>query len=187
MKNNRKQTLLALLRNRDIPTSAFRSAANELATLLALETDQFLQSEKSVTLIPIMRAGVALLPAFMNLYPSAKVGFLGISRNDATAKPTSYYQKLPKLGQEDRILLLEPMIGTGGTTELAISQLLALGVLEEKIVVVSILASQQGMNALKKRFLRLHFLTAAIDPELRNYMIYPGLGDFGDRYFSALH
>ncbi len=111
---------------------------------------------------------------------------MGIRRDERTAAPKKYYDKLPPIQKTSRILILDPMIATGGTARLALTMLLERGVKEERIALVAILASKVGLASVKSAFSKLTLIVAATDPILTStFMIEPGLGDFGDRYFGT--
>jgi uracil phosphoribosyltransferase len=136
-----------------------------------------------VVLVPILRAGMALLPAFLALFPEAPIGFFGIKRDEKTALPHLYYEKLPSIAETDTVFLLDPMIATGGTACLALKLLKQKGAKE--IFLFAVIGATIGMKKVEHEHPEVKMLVAAEDPELNaQKMIVPGLGDFGDRYFS---
>ncbi|MBS0616089.1 MAG: uracil phosphoribosyltransferase [Verrucomicrobia bacterium] len=197
-----KDTLLTTLRDKKTDLSAFRQAANNLCSILASEVASSLEEDPisvetpfaktsgkrlshSIYLLPIMRAGTIFLPPFLHLFPSAKVGFFGIRRDEKTADPKPYYENLPKIDSRDEILLLDPMIATGGTALWALDRLAALSVPETRIRLVGVIASVEGIQRIKVKYPHLKIIVAAEDPQLdAKKFINPGLGDFGDRYFG---
>ncbi|MBS3922736.1 MAG: uracil phosphoribosyltransferase [Nitrosarchaeum sp.] len=196
-----KEVLLTVLRNKDTKIAAFRSASDRLAELIAAEATQYVsvkpisiqtplaacigkQLKNSVVLVPILRAGLALLPAFMKLFPDSSVGFLGINREENSATPHQYYEKFPSLSGEEDIFLLDPMIATGGSAIHSIKRLIQCGAKAQNIQIFGILTSQSGVQAIHQVFPEIHIHCIAQDPELNAAsFITPGLGDFGDRYF----
>lgn len=197
-----KQSLLTILRDRNTKESDFRRASDRLADLLAAEASLDIPQEPvsiqtpmgsakgvrmghNAVLIPILRAGLALLPAFMRVFDTAKVGFFGIRRNEGTAVPHQYYEKLPSFEKKDYILMLDPMIATGGSALLALNRLVELGAVPSQISLTGVLAAKEGLEAIRKRYPQVKLRVVAEDPELNaQKFIIPGLGDFGDRYFA---
>ena len=200
-----KDVFLTTLRDHTTTIGPFREAANQLASLLAAESYQFLPKvERSVTtplgqaqglflpkepvLVSILRSGLALLPAFLHLYRQAPIGTIGVRRDEKTAAPHLYYSNLPRLEENDHVFLLEPMIATGQTAALAIKLLTKGKISESKIVLFSILASVEGLTLIQNRFPNIKTNIVHIDPKLDpKKWIVPGLGDFGDRYFGTQH
>lgn len=199
-----KNALIASLRNKDTSQMEFRAACEKLAYLLAIEAAELMDQKSSliqtplaettgtsikdsVVLVPILRSGLALMPAFMKFYPLATVGIIGMRRDEVTAIAENYYCKLPKIGEQDNIVILEPMLATGGSLSIAIELLLEKNIAEEKIVVVNVIAAPEGYHYLNKKFPKVKFLIAQMDQHLNEKkFIVPGLGDFGDRYFGTL-
>lgn len=196
-----KEALLTILRDEKTKAGAFREATSRLAELLAAEAALSVPLEKKtintplkacegkylkadILLVPILRAGLTLLPAFLKLFPDSKVGFLGIRRDEETAEPHHYYDKIPNLSGQEHIFLLDPMIATGGTAHLAITHLHRAGADLKKIHLIGIIAAKPGVERIKKDFPAVRLNIVATDPELdSSHYIVPGLGDFGDRYF----
>jgi uracil phosphoribosyltransferase len=190
-----KTILISQLRNKNTGMAQFREASDKLALILASEIASFLEKEtieietplaktKGVrfkrphVLIPILRSGLALLPAFIRFFPEAKVGFLGMRRDEATAVPHMYYHNLPKLNTRDQIVLLEPMIASGGSVSLAIDYLKQAKVKEENILVATFFAASQGLKEIKAYAPKTHVHAMQIDEEL-NPMV------FSDRFFGT--
>jgi len=127
-----------------------------------------------------------LLQPFMRLFNSSKVGFIGLFRDEITATPTKYYQNIPEIGPKEDVIILEPMIATGGSSSFAIKTLIGLGVKEEKIILASMIGAKEGLKNLKSIAPKVRTVVIHIDPDLSpNKFIVPGLGDFGDRYFGT--
>lgn len=197
-----KKILISILRDQNTLMDAYRQAAEQLSNLLAIESSQFLpkqhfviqtplaqtdgvQFENNTVLIPVLRSGLVLLPPFLHYYPKARVGFIGARRDEKTAIAELYYLKLPPLSKDTNILLLDPMIATGGTASLAIKTLMDSGAEEKNITLVSFISSPEGKQRLKEEYPKVALLIAQMDEGLDSAKrIIPGLGDFGDRYFG---
>jgi len=199
-----KEILMTILRNKETSMSAFRTAADKLALVLAQEAADHLESnnipittplntqangialQNNIVLIPILRSGLALLPAFLNFYPQAKVGFVGLKRDEETAIAHLYYKNIPSIGKNDQVIVLDPMLATGGSTAATLKILTNLGIKEEQILFVGIICATEGLETVKKEFPKIKAIIVAHDQELNNKKyIVPGLGDFGDRYFGT--
>lgn len=198
-----KNILLTILRETNTSRSAFRQAAEQLSLLLAGECSQFLDKKSisvttplastegeivgsDIVIIPILRAGLAMLPQFLRFYPQSSIGFFGMRRNETTKQPNLYYENLPPINGSQNIIILDPMIATGGSGILALQKLLAAGACEEKIIYSGIIAAPEGINRLKSSFPNIKISIAAIDKSLNeNAFIVPGIGDFGDRFFGT--
>lgn len=176
----------SMLRNRKSKTADFREAAQDVAQTLAKEVARNTTKESTVVLVPILRAGLALLPSFVEEFPSARVGFIGLKRNEKTLKPKAYYQNLPKISKKDVIIVLDPMLATGGSAVVGIKALIASGAHEENIIFVGVISVPQGLANIQKNFPLVQILCAEYDKKLdkKGYIV-PGLGDFGDRYFGT--
>jgi uracil phosphoribosyltransferase len=198
-----KDHYLTLLRDKNTPRAEFRRAAQGLSTLVAAEAASRIPLapctidtplapavgstlSHPVALIPILRAGLALLPPFQTLFSDAAIGFFGIRREEKTARPILYYENLPPLSPNHYIFLLDPMLATGGSALLALEKLRAHGADLSRTALVSILAAQDGARAVQEQFPEVQIHAAAIDETLNaRHFIVPGLGDFGDRYFGT--
>lgn len=198
-----KEHFLTILRDKNTGLEVFRNAAKELSRLIAAEIVDLLPLQKKtvqsplapatgahlaqrVVLIPILRAGLVFLDTFLELLPSSPVGFLGIRRDETTTLPHLYYQKLPPLSPSDHILLLDPMLATGGTANLALNHLQSAGADLSKTTLVSIVAAPEGIHAVRRNHPKTQIYTLAVDQKLDAHaFIYPGLGDFGNRYFGT--
>ena len=198
-----KEHFLTLLRQRETDTPGFRSSADKLASLIAQEiADQMpLQTQKihtpvgeaagalfdkKVILVPILRAGLAFLPSFLNIFSKASIGFLGIRRSEKDAHPHLYYENLPDISPDAYVFLLDPMLATGGTANLALDKLTEKGASPATTIMASFLAAKPGMEAVHARHPQVKIHTAAVDPHLDSKkFITPGLGDFGNRYFGT--
>lgn len=177
-----------VLRDRKSPTSDFRKAAQEVAEALSKEVARYIAKEKKerkVILVPILRAGLALLPAFIEKFPEAQVGFIGLKRDEKTLKPKAYYQNIPKILKRDMVIVLDPMLATGGSAVAGIGTLIQAGAHEENIIFVGVISAPEGIENVQKNFPLVQILCAEYDIKLdkKGYIV-PGLGDFGDRYFG---
>jgi len=202
--------LLSQLRDRNSSQSVFMSYANRLLRLLLEETFALEPMTESTRLSPtgseychkelvhgdnycvvvILRSGVSMLSEVSALMPHIKVGMVLVQRNEASPdkEPVYYYSKVPgDIGQR-RVLLVDPMLATGGSAKTAIAALLAKGVSLDNIVFVCLIACPEGIQALLKDYPGLKIITGVIDPGMNSQKyIVPGLGDFGDRYFGTVH
>jgi len=192
---------LCEIRDAKTRPGAFRLAIGRLAMLLGVRATDDLptrpirvrtpladadcqQLSVRVGIVPILRAGLGMVDPLLVLLPDAEVWHLGLYRNEETAEPISYYDKLPIGGAPDVVMLLDPMLATGGSMVLAIQRLREWGV--KDIRVVSIIASQSGVDRVASMFGDVRIYVATIDPILdeRSYIV-PGLGDAGDRIFDT--
>jgi uracil phosphoribosyltransferase len=194
---------LAILRNRDTPNQQFRSTLNELSYLLVYEITRDLalqpvriqtplapcecqQLGEQVLLVPILRAGLGMVEGILNLIPSAKVGHIGVYRDEDTLQPVEYYFRLPPDASAMRTFLLDPMLATGGSLAHAVRLLKDKGGIAN-ITVVSIIAAPEGLTSLQSAHPDVKIYTAMLDERLNEHgYILPGLGDCGDRIFGTL-
>jgi uracil phosphoribosyltransferase len=139
---------------------------------------------RRVTLVPILRAGLGMADGVLKLLPDARMGHLGVYRNEGTLEPVSYYQKLPPDIASTEVLLIDPMLATGGSGSAAVSVLKKAGVTSMKFV--CLVAAPEGIQALHGQHPEVPIYCAAIDRQLneRGYIL-PGLGDAGDRIFGT--
>ena len=193
---------LAILRNRDTDNKHFRKTLNELSYLLVYEITRDLalkpvriqtplapcnaqQLAEQVLLVPILRAGLGMVEGILDLIPSAKVGHIGVYRDEQTLQPVEYYCKLPPGAETMRVFLLDPMLATGGSLAYAIGRLKERGI--RQITVVSVLAAPEGLAALHAAHPDAKIYVAMLDEKLNDQgYILPGLGDCGDRLFGTL-
>ena len=196
---------LTALRDQTTPSTTFRTLTDELVTLLAYEATRGLRTEPceietpvapttGVTLaepiplvVPILRAGLGMLPGMMRLLPDAEVGFLGIVRNHDSLVATTYAERLPHDLTGRQCFVLDPMLATGGTLVAAMDLLFARGATD--ITVICLIAAPEGIGRLQEVYhgrLDVSVVCAGLDERLtdRGY-IYPGLGDAGDRLFGS--
>lgn len=182
---------LAVLRDRKTDTATFRAAAEKLCALLMRDMKTLLRkhgvAEKDVALVTILRSGVALVPPALRAFPGARVGVLGLKRDERTFVARWYYENLPPLSKRSAIVILDPMLATGGTTEAAVARLVERGAAPEHIYFIGVIAASEGFERLARLIPEKNIVLAAIDKKLdARKLIVPGLGDFGDRYFGYL-
>ena len=141
--------------------------------------------DEDIVVVPILRAGVGMLDGILALVPSARVGFVGLERNEETALPSTYYNKMPYQIRGGISIIVDPMLATGGSTNAAIDMLKAQGA--ERIVVVCIVTCPDGLQAVEQAHPDVSIYAASVDPELneRKYIV-PGLGDAGDRLYGTI-
>ncbi len=192
--------LLAGLRNIETQPERYRVLARRLAMVLALEATRDLptvtrevttplattQAEvlgRPVVAVPILRAGLGMLEAVTELLPDVGVGYVGLERDEQTLQPTEYYYKTPDLGGA-RVLLLDPMLATGGSAAFAADLLRQRGA--NDLTLICVLAAPEGITHLTEEDPDIRIVTGAIDERLNEVgYIVPGLGDFGDRLFGT--
>lgn len=198
-----KGNLITLLRDATTSLVDFRRATHKLASILAAEAATHLgyvevtvqtplassrgvKYSRKLILAPVLRAGLALLPTFLSFFDDALVGVIGAQRDEATAIAYGYYCKLPKITADDDVIILDPMIATGGSADIAIQAILDAGAKEEHIMLASVISAPEGLASLALAFPKVRVLTAQIDEKLNSQkFILPGLGDFGDRFFGT--
>lgn len=193
---------LGLMRRADNSTKTFRELAGEVATLLAVEATADLPLEdhhatgwagsvpvqrllgRKLTLVPILRAGLGLLPGVLHLVPAAKVSVVGMRRNEATLQPEAYYDNFVASLADRTALVLDPMLATGGTLNATVALLKASGC--RRIKGLFLVAAPEGLRALEAAHPDVEVFTASVDERLdeRGYIL-PGLGDAGDRIFGT--
>lgn len=193
---------LTILRNRETENKLFRETLNELSYLMVYEITRDLKLKKEViqtplqkcrgkvvaervVIVPILRAGLGMVEGILNLLPNARVGHIGLYRNEATLQPEQYYCKLPPGIREAKVFLLDPMLATGGSISRAVDLLQEKGASD--IRVVSIVCAPEGLKYFQEQHPGIDVYTTAIDEKLNeNGYILPGLGDCGDRIFGTL-
>ena len=194
-------SLLRELRRRETSAARFREVVAGLSTFLGLAATADLDTEtvpvetpleeamvarltETVALVPILRAGLGMVPPLATLLPEASVRHLGFYRDEEALKPIPYYNKLPHAGPPDRALILDPMLATGGTAIAACAALRTWGV--PKLQMLSLIGAPEGVQALQAADPGVEIHLAALDRELDgNGYIRPGLGDAGDRQFAT--
>lgn len=198
------QHKLTLIRDKNVGTKAFRETVNEISTLMAYEvsrdmpledvevetpiakTTQKQLSGKKVAIVPILRAGLGMVDGMTSLIPAAKVGFIGMYRDEKTLKPHEYFVKLPNDITERQLFVVDPMLATGGSAIMAIDALKKRGCDEKNIKFACLVAAPEGVKALREAHPDIDIFTAALDDHLNeDGYIVPGLGDAGDRLFGT--
>ncbi|KAF8313047.1 armadillo/beta-catenin/plakoglobin [Clavulina sp. PMI_390] len=145
------------------------------------------QIAPTIGLLPILRAGLGMTDALMNLFPLAKTYHLGLFREKVSLQPVEYYSKLPSQPNVDQVFLLDPLIATGGTVCAALAMIKDWGYPVEKVKLLVVLASKEGLAAVQEQFPEVEIWVAAVDDVLTDKgYISPGLGDAGDRQFNTL-
>ncbi|WP_273140860.1 uracil phosphoribosyltransferase [Jonquetella anthropi] len=196
------QHKLSVIRDVDTPVKTFRELVSELASLMVYEVTRDLPVEmvevqtpisrtkayalagKKLAIVPILRAGLGMTEGVLNLIPNAKVGHIGLYRDPETLKPVEYYCKLPRdIGERD-VLILDPMLATGGSSAAAVDLIKRHG--GKKISLVCIIAAPEGIEVVHSAHPDVNIYCAALDTCLNEHgYIVPGLGDAGDRIFGT--
>lgn len=194
---------LSILRNRETDNKLFRSTLEELSYLLVYEITRDLplqpvrihtpladcdaqQLAEPILLVPILRAGLGMVAGILDLIPTAKVGHVGVYRDEISLRPVEYYFRLPPAAATMRTFLLDPMLATGGSVAYAVDLLKTKGGVTN-ITVVTILAAPEGLEALHAAHPDVKIYAAMLDQRLDEHgYILPGLGDCGDRLFGTL-
>ena len=193
---------LTLLRDRATPPKLFRELVDEITTYLAFTALKDLRMktvnvftpvadttgqrvDERIVLVPILRAGMGMLGAMLDVLPYAKVGVLGMQRNEETAEPVPYYAKVPPAKNDESAVVIDPMLATGGSACDAFAQLKKLGY--RRIVFLNLIAAPEGIAKVETEHPDVPVFTAAKDERLNSHFyIVPGLGDAGDRIFGTL-
>ena len=192
---------LTILRDKDTKTEEFRRHADVVSKLILIEaTKQLKLMDKKVgtplapftgkelkddiIVVPVLRAGLAMLIALRDFLPAVSVGFIGLERDEKTAIAREYYKKIPQIFSTHIVLVIDPMLATGGSMDDTVSAVKAKGA--TRIVAVSIVSAPEGIKRFSEHHPDVRIVTAAIDTHLNDKAyIVPGLGDFGDRYFGT--
>ena len=198
-----KDILLTILRNEKTKRGEFRQVTDQLSFILAAEASQYVEKipvtvktpieettgqklAEDIMVVPILRAGLAMLPAFLRIFPHSSVGFFGMRRDEVTKQPHLYYQNIPPISPNQNVILIDPMIATGGSGELALKELIRRGADESKLIYVGIIGAPEGIKAIETVCPHVKLVVGAVDKCLnKNAFIVPGIGDFGDRYFGT--
>lgn len=192
---------LTVLRNKKTPSDKFRAIIRRIASLIAYEVLRDLKTkeisirtplektkgvaiEQQIVLVPILRAGLGFVDGFVKIMPDVRIGHIGLFRDEETLKPIDYYFKVPRNLSKALVLLLDPMLATGGSVAAAISYLKKKGA--QNIRIVSLVAAPEGVKTVCKAHPDVKIYTCALDRKLndRGYIL-PGLGDAGDRMFGT--
>ena len=195
------QAKLAKVRHIDTDHGTFRKLVTEITMFLCYEalkdikvrevdietplsTAHCYEIGEEIVIIPILRAGVGMLDGVISLVPSARVGFIGLERDEETALPSTYYQKIPDQIKDGSTIIIDPMLATGGSTNAAIDILKESGA--RRISVICIVTCAEGVEAVTKAHPDIDIYAASVDPILneKKYIV-PGLGDAGDRLYGT--
>lgn len=193
---------ISILRSEKTSTKEFRELISEIATILCLEalkdaplkeivvktpiteTKGYVIDENNYAFVPILRAGLGMVDGVLTLMPNAKIGHIGLYRNEETLEPVEYYCKLPKHIEEKTVIVLDPMLATGGSGSAAISMLKKRGVKHIKFLCV--IAAPSGIQKIQEDHEDVEIFVAKLDSHLNESgYIVPGLGDAGDRIFGT--
>lgn len=196
------QHKLALLRDKNTPKKEFNALLKEITTLLTYEAtrnlplthkkittpletcDATILDGKKPVILSILRAGLGMVDGILSLMPSARVGHIGLYRNEETLKPVFYYFKIPKNSQERNFFICDPMLATGGSLVETVNRLKELGI--HKITVICLVAAPEGVTYFNQKYSDIPIYAASLDNCLNDKgYILPGLGDAGDRLFGT--
>ena len=193
--------LVSILRDRNTPHGVFRQTLDDAGMILAYEAMRTLRPDEyevqtplesargvrladEVVIVAILRAGLGLVDGFLRLVPDARVGHLGMYRDEEALRPVGYYENIPSGVADAEVFVVDPMLATGGSSTQAIARLKRAGA--RRLAFVCLVAAPEGVNALRAAHPDVPILTAALDRELDdNGYIRPGLGDAGDRIFGT--
>jgi uracil phosphoribosyltransferase len=192
---------LAILRDASTPPEVFRRMAVRISLLLAAEATRDLGSRQvtvstplgpaegrrvqdDVVVVPVLRAGLGMLDAILELIPSARVGHIGLQRDELTAVASRYYSKLPQDLAGSFVLMIDPMLATGGSAVAALDMLREAGA--SHVRMICIVSAPEGLALVERQYPDVHIYTPAVDHGLNEHkFIVPGLGDFGDRLYGT--
>ncbi len=196
------QHKLAILRSKDTSVKEFRELISEISGLMCYEATRCLPTEevvvetpiapakcrmlsgKKLAIVPVLRAGLGMVDAMVDLIPSAKIGHIGLYRDPDTHKPVEYYCKLPEDIANRQVYVVDPMLATGGSAVAAIDFLKQHGC--RNIIMMNIIGAPEGIRAVQKAHPDVEIYLAAVDDKLNDHAyIVPGLGDAGDRIFGT--
>ena len=196
------QHKIGIIRRQETGSKDFRQLISEIAMLMCYEATRDLKLQdveiqtpickmtakelagKKLAVVPILRAGLGMVDGMLSMIPAAKVGHIGLYRNEETLEPVEYYCKLPKDCAEREVFVVDPMLATGGSATAAITMLKNKGV--KKIRFMCIVAAPQGIERMQKEHPDVDLYVGALDDHLNeNGYIVPGLGDAGDRIFGT--
>ena len=193
---------LGQLRDKTTPPDQFRRVATRISVLLAAEALRDIPTSTAtvdtpmgpadarrlaadVVVVPVLRAGLGMLDAVLDLVPSARVGYIGLQRDESTAIASQYYSKLPRGLTNSYVLMIDPMLATGGSASAALELLRQSGA--SRVRIVCIVAAPEGVSVVEKEHPDVSIYTPVVDSHLNAHKyIVPGLGDFGDRLYGTV-
>lgn len=208
VRSNAFKALLTIIREKTVPTSEFRKYSKRLIRILLEEAlalhckDDIIKEspcgyykgkinelgQEDYIAVSILRSGDAMLDELLNIMPDVRVGKILVQRNEESSikEAIYFFQKLPNNINEKKVILVDPMIATGGSAIASIEILLKKGIKEENILFVNIISCEDGLKNLFMRYPKIHIITGSCDPAILPIKyIAPGLGDFGDRYYGT--
>jgi uracil phosphoribosyltransferase len=195
------QHALTLLRSTSTYPSRFRRLAERLSLVIAIEATRDLPTEErtvttpleqargnalrnDIVIVPVLRAGLVMAEAVLDLLPDARMGHVGLQRNEQTAVASRYYLKLPPIGPSTTVLIVDPMLATGGSACTALD--LVFGAGAQDVRLLSIVSAPEGVATVEAAYPNVPIFTASVDRQLNDQKyILPGLGDFGDRLYGT--
>lgn len=192
---------LTIMRDKNTKTNVFKDNLDEIAMLMAYEVTKELplvekpietpicamkgkELQKQIVLVPILRAGIGLVDGFRNIIPTAKVGHIGMARNEDTLMPEEYYAKFPSGLEDSIVIIVDPMLATGGSASAAITNIKARGAKDVRLV--CLVGAPEGVKVIEQEHPDVDLILATLDEKLneKGYIV-PGLGDAGDRLFGT--
>lgn len=192
---------LTIMRDKNTKTIVFKDNLDEIAMLMAYEVTKELplvdkpietpicsmmgkELQKQIVLVPILRAGIGLVDGFRNIIPTAKIGHIGMARNEDTLMPEEYYAKFPAGLEDSIVIIVDPMLATGGSASAAITNIKARGA--KDIRLVCLVGAPEGVKVIEQEHPDVELILATLDEKLneKGYIV-PGLGDAGDRLFGT--
>ena len=192
---------LSIMREKSTSTYIFKQNLDEIAMLMAYEVSKDFplklkdietpickttgyELDKQIVLVPILRAGIGLVDGFRTIMPNAKIGHIGMYRDEETLQPQEYYARFPKGLTESKVIIVDPMLATGGSADMAIQDILDRGA--KDIMLVCLVGAPEGVKFLQDKYPELDITLAALDDHVNDHgYIVPGLGDAGDRLFGT--
>ena len=193
---------LSIIRDKNTGTNEFRTIISEIAALMCYEATRDMPTRdiqvetpvgiancktlagKKVAIVPILRAGLGMVDGMLSMLPSAKVGHIGLYRDPSTLAPVTYYCKMPPDISEREVIIVDPMLATGGSASAAVEMMKGYGC--KNIKMMNILAAPEGIELMRREHPDVNIYVAAVDDHLNEHgYIVPGLGDAGDRIFGT--
>lgn len=193
---------ITILRDKQTNTASFRAALNRISYAIAIEIAKSFELEKMevetplektigfkikkpIVLVPVLRAGLSMVDAFLKMIPDANVGHIGLQRDEVTLKPIDYYYKAPKKLEESITIVLDPMLATGGSAVASFNSLKQKGANE--CILACLIAAPEGVQRMNEYHPDVKIFSASLDRQLNEFgYILPGLGDAGDRTFGTV-